>query len=316
MALAIVDRNAFTTTFIIPRAVQNFFKSNALWFRAKKKGQRFDGGQQIEAPIFYDKFVSGGAFEDRDALTVTNNQVVTAATYQLREYFVPISVSDRDMAINSGKAAVMSFVKQKINHGRDQIADILGTDTQASNSGGKELEGLGLAMSTSSTLGAVAPAAAPIWKANILAASSNIMTVLKLQTVLGQCTFGASRPTLIISNQACYDKFSTFGDTVQRIVDTDMASVGIAQLNFRGVPWVVDSHAPGGGGGATNNVVEFINEDYTQLWTAKGWDFKTEQMARTQSAAVQYYMVWWKGNWTYHSRRHLGELTSIDPNLS
>jgi hypothetical protein len=315
MAIAIVDRNAVTTTFIIPRIVQNFFKSNALWYRAKRKGQRFDGGLQIEAPIFFDRFISGGAFEDRDALTVANNQVVTNAAYQLREYFVPISVSDRDMAINSGKAAVLSFVKQKINHGRDQIADVLGTDTQASNAGGKELEGLGLALSASSTLGAVAPADAVIWKANILAASANTMTILKLQTVMGQCTFGASRPTLIISNQAGYDKFSTFGDTVQRIVDTDMASVGIAQLNFRGVPWVVDSHSPGSGGGVTDNVVEFLNEDYMQLWTAKGWDFKTEQMARIATEAVQRWMVWWKGNWSYQSRRHLGELTSIDTNL-
>jgi hypothetical protein len=141
------------------------------------------------------------------------------------------------------------------------------------------------------------------------------MTVAKLQTVLGLCTFGASRPTLIASNQAGYDKFSTFGDTVQRIVDTDMASVGIAQLNFRGIPWVVDSHCPGSGGGSTDNVVEFLNEDYMQLWTAKGWDFKTEQMARVSTEAVQRWMVWWKGNWSYHSRRHLGELTSIDTNL-
>jgi hypothetical protein len=315
MALSIVDRNAFTTTFIIPRAVQNFFKSNPLWFRLKRKGQRFDGGQQIEAPIFYDKFISGGAYEDRDTLTITNNQVVTSAFYQLREYFIPISVSDRDMAINSGKAAVLSFVKQKINHGRDGISDILGIDTQASNAGGKELEGLGLTLSTSSIYGGVAPADAIVWKANILAASANTMTILKLQTVMGQATFGASRPTLILSNQAGYDKFSTFGDQVQRIVDTDMASVGIAQLNFRGVPWVVDSHMAGSGGGSTNNVVTFLNEDYFQLWTSKGWDFKQEQMARIATESVQRWNIWWKGNLACHSRRHQGQLTSIDTNL-
>lgn len=315
MALTIVDRNSFTTTFIIPRAVQNFFKSNALWFRLKRKGERFDGGQQLEAPIFYDKYVAGGSFRDRDNLNITNNQVITSAAYQLQEYYVPISVSDRDLAINAGKAQVLSFVKQKIAHGKDQIADILGTDTQGSNSDSKSLDGIGLIMSTSSTYGALAPADATTWKANITAAGSNTMTLARLQTVLGQCTFGASRPTLIFSNQAGYDKFSTFGDTVQRIIDTDMASVGIEQLNFRGIPWVVDSHSAGSGNGVTDNVVNFVNEDYLELWTSKAFDFKVEQMARIAGEAVQRWMIWWKGNIVCHSRRHQGQLTSLDTAL-
>lgn len=315
MALTIVDRNSFTTTFIIPRAVQNFFKSNALWFRLKRKGQRFDGGQQIEAPIFYAKYAAGGSFRDRDSLNINNNQVVTSATYQLQEYYVPISVSDRDLAINAGKAAILSFVKQKINHGKDDIADILGTDTQGSNTDAKSMDGFGLMMSASSTYANLAPADAPTWAANILAASANTVTLAKLQTVLGQCTFGASRPTLIISYQPGYDKFSTFGDTVQRIIDTDMSSVGIEQLNFRGIPWVVDSHSPGTGSGTTDGVASFINEDYLELWTSKAFDFKVEQMARIAGEAVQRWMLWWKGNIVCHSRRHQGQLTSFDPGL-
>ena len=315
MALSIVDRNAFTTTFIIPRAVQNFLKSNAAFFRFKRKGERFDGGQQLEAPIFYDRFTAGGSYRDRDPLNILNNQVATSAAFQLQEYYIPISVSDRDLAINAGKAAVLSFVKQKINHGKDCIADILGTDLQASNADGKSLDGFGLMMSASSTYGALAPADAPTWAANITAAGSNTMTLARLQTVLGACTFGASRPTLIISNQAGYDKFSTFGDTVQRIIDTDMASVGIEQLNFRGIPWVVDSHSAGSGNGVTDNVVSFINEDFLEMWTSKAFDFKVEQMARVAGESVQRWMIWWKGNIVCHSRRHQGQLTSIDTAL-
>lgn len=294
---------------------QNFFKSNPAWFRFKRKGMRYQGGQQIEAPVFFDKLIAGGSFEDRDSLNITNNTVATSAVYKLREYHTAVSVSDRDMAINAGRAAILSFAKQKINHAKDNIADVLGADLQGSNSDGKSLEGFGLVMSTSSTMGNIAPADMVTWKANILAAGANTMTLARLQTVLGQCTFGASRPTIIYSNQACYDKFSTFGDTAQRIIDTDMASVGIAQLNFRGIPWVVDSHVAGSGGGVTDNIVEFVNEDYLEIWTSSDYDFKVEQLSRIPGEAVQRWEIWWKGNLVTHSRRHQGELTSIDTNL-
>lgn len=315
MALTATDVDSLTTVFIIPRAVQNYFKANPFWFRLKRKGIRFEGGTEIRAPIFYDKLVAGGSYRDRQPLNTTNNTVITHAKFDLQEYYVHLSVSGRDKALNGGKAAVKNFAKLKMLHAKDQLADILGTDTQGSNGSGIDLDGLGLVMSAASTYGNVAPADVPTWKANILAATANTMSVAKLQTVLGQCTFGGSRPTLIASRQSVYDKFSTFGDTVQRIVDTDMASVGIAQLNFRGIPWVVDNHIPGSDGGATDNVVEFINEDYFELWIHDAYNFITEKLARVAGEDVDRWQILMKGNLIGHSRRHQGELTSIDPAL-
>lgn len=315
MALTTVDRDALTTTFIIPTAVQNFLNTNPTWFRLHKKGQRFDGGRQIEQPIVNNKVTSGGAYRDRDSLVITNNQQVTSAVFQLQEYFVPISVSDRDVAINSGRAAVMEFAKLKVANAKDSIAEILGVALQASNASGIDLDGLGLTLSASSTYGGIAVADVPTWIAKVAAAAANTMTVAGLQGVLGGCTFGASRPTMMLGLQAAYDKFSTFGDTVQRIVDTDMASVGIAQLNFRGVPFVVDSHAPGTTPGANDHSVQFLNENYLTLWSHKVFNMKIEEMARIPTESVKRWMIWYKGNLICSSRRHQGILTSINPSL-
>jgi len=315
MALLASDVDSLTTVFIIPRAVQNYFKANPFWFRLKRKGIRFEGGTEIRAPIFYDKLVSGGSYRDRQPLNTTNNTVITHAKYELQEYYIHVSVSGRDKALGGGRAAVKNFAKLKMLHAKDQLSDILGVDTQGSNTDSISLDGLGLTMSASSTYAGIAVADVPTWKANILAASANTMTLAKLQTVLGQCTFGGSRPTLIASRQSVYDKFSTFGDTVQRIVDTDMASVGIAQLNFRGIPWVADPHCPGADGGDTTNVAEFINEDYFELWIHENYNFLVEKMARVSGEDVDRWSIWAKGNLVCHSRRHQGELTAIDPNL-
>lgn len=310
-----VDVGSFTTTFIIPRAVQNHWRANPVLWRAHRKGRRFDGGLQIEAPIFYAGVTAMGSYQDRDALVITNNQMTVNATYQLRELYAHVSVSGRDLARNQGPQAVKSFWKMKINHVKDGIADLMGTQLQSNNAGGKDLDGFGLMISASSTYGGLAVADVSDWIAQIQAAGANTMTIQRLQNVHGKCTFGGSRPTLIQMNQALYDKFSTFGDTVQRIIDTDMASVGIAQLNFRGVPVVVDPHSPGSGDGVTDNDVRFINENFGELWTASGWDFKTEQCARLPNEDVTRMNVWYKGNWICHSRRHQGALTSINPAL-
>lgn len=296
-------------------AVQNFWRANPALWRQHRKGRRFDGGTQIEAPIFYNTVVAMGSYQDRDNFDITNNQMTVNAVYQLRELYAHVSVSGRDLAKNQGPQAVKSFWKMKQGHVKDGIADTMGTQLQASNAGGKDLDGFGLTLSTSSTYAGLAVADVSVWVAQVQNASANTMTVLNLQGVLGSCTFGSSRPTLILMNQACYNKFSTFGDTVQRIVDTDMASVGIAQLNFRGVPVVVDPHVPGSGSGSTDNVVEFLNEDYLELWTASGWDFKTEACAKLPNEDVQRMNILYKGNEVCHSRRHQGQLAQINPAL-
>ena len=247
-----VDVFGMTTVKIIPKAVNIRYKSNGLWWRLHKKGERWDGGTQIEAPLFDGAVLAVQWYEGRETWVLPNSRMNVSAVYQLREAVAQVSVSGRDEAMNTGPQAVLSFIKTKLAHVKTGLSDMFGTAVQGSNASGKEFDGAGIAFSASSTLGSVAPADVPDWIAQIRNATSNTMTDLELQIVLGRCTQGDTRPTLIVSNQSGQDKFSTFGTNAQVIVDQEMASIGIRHLNFRGIPWLVDSHCPGSGAGSSS----------------------------------------------------------------
>ena len=310
-----VDVFALTTQKIIPRAVNIKYKSNGLWFRLHKKGERWDTGTQIEAPLFDGAVLAIQWYQDRETWTLPNNRMNVNAVYQMREAVAQVSVSGREEAMNKGPSAVLSFINMKLAHVKTGLADTFGTAMQGSNVSGKEFDGGGLLFSAASTYGGIAPADVPDWIAQIRNATSNTMTDLELQIVLGRCAQGETRTTILLSNQASQDKFSTFGTAAQVIVDQEMASIGIRHLNFRGIPWLVDSHVPGSGAGSTDNVVQFWNENYFQLWTTPGWDFKQEQYAKLPNEDVKRIGLLYKGNGVCHGRPYFGQLAQINPAL-
>lgn len=310
-----IDVSAFTTQKIIERAVNIKYKSNGLWFKLLKKGERWDGGTQIEAPLFDGAVLAVQWYQDRETWVLPNNRMNVNAVYQLREAVGQVSVSGRDDAINRGKPAALNFINMKTAHVKAGLSDMFGTAIQGSNAGGKEFDGGGLLFSATSTYGGLAPADVPDWIAQIRNATANTMTDLELQIVLGRCTQGDTRPDLIVSNQACYDKFSTFGTAAQVIIDQELASIGVRNQSFRGIPWLVDSHTPGSGAGSTDNVVQFWNTGYFQMWTCPGWNFKQVAHPQLPNEDVKRISLLYKGNGVCQGRPYFGQLAQLNPAL-
>lgn len=310
-----VDYAALTTQKIIPRAVNIKYKSNGLWFKLTKKGERWDGGTQVEAPIFDGAVLAIQWYQDRETWVLPNNRMNVNAVYQLREAVGQVSVSGREEAINKGASAVLSFINMKLAHVKTALADMFGTAIQGSNASGKEFDGGGLLFSASSTYGGIAPADVPDWIAQIRNATANTMTFLELQIVLGRSTQGDTRPDLIVSNQSGYDKFSTFGSTAQVIVDPDLASIGVRNLSFMGIPWMVDSHCPGSGAGTADNVVQFWNTNFFQMWTSPSFNFKQEPYGKLPNENVRRIGLLYAGNGVCHGRPYFGQLSQINTAL-
>lgn len=291
------------------------YKSNGLFWRMHKKGYRWDTGTQIEAPLADAEVLATTWYQDRETFNLPNNRMLVNAVYQLREAIGQVSVSGREMAINTGRSAVASFAKTKMAHVKTAIGDMLGDALHGSNASGKEFDGFGLHLSAASTVGGIAPADVPDWIAQVSNAAANTFTLLGLQSLVGKCTQGDTRPTLLASNQATYDKFWTFGAAVQVIVDQEMASIGIRHLNFNGIPYIVDSHVPGSGSGSTDNQVDAINENYIELWVHPNYNFTQVKYSELPNEDVTRWGIKVKGNVIGSGRPYLGVYAQINPAL-
>jgi len=316
MALTYSQLASITHELIVPKAVDNVFNSNPLLFRFKERGIKYDGGRDIVQPLVYDDVNAVQAFEGSEVLSTEINDNLTAAVYNWRQYSAFFGVTGREELINNGKNGIVNLLKTKQKVCELSLLNQLGTDLQASNSGGKSLDGLGLTLSTTSTYGGIATADMAAWKAKtVTLATTNTLALFDMQKLQGNCTIGADHPTVWVTRQSVYDKIWSLLQPDQRFVDTAMGNAGFGGIKFNGLPIVVDSHVPGSDGGATDNGIEALNEAYIGLAIHSDVNFKTVPIPQVKDQDVKMVRIFFAGNLWCSARRMQGFNFAIDPAL-
>src|SRR6185436_7577478 len=130
MALSYDQISAITLKYYVPKLYDNIFNSNPLLQRHKKKSyEKVGGGSSIMVPLNYATPNSGnsGWYSGYDTLGTTDNDQITAAEYQWKQLYQNITISRRDELMNSGDAAILGLVKNKIKIAEKNMEDMLGT---------------------------------------------------------------------------------------------------------------------------------------------------------------------------------------------
>jgi len=316
MALSIGQLASFTQNYIVPKAVENVFGSNPLLYRLREKGIKYTGGLEYRIPLAHTATSSAGSFSGYDLLATAANDQFTSAAIQLRQNYATVTVSGREELLNSGKEAILDLMEMKRQMAEMTIEDNLGTALQGSNSGGKDLDGLGSIMSTTTDYAGIAVANMAAWKAKVQSlAVAGTLTKLELQKLLGVATVGADKPTVLVTRQSVFDKIWSLWEGQQRFEDGAMADAGFQSMRINGVPLVVDSHVTGSDGGSQDNWIEALNERYLFLLTHKDCNFKVVPIPAQKDQDVKMVRILWAGNLACSSRKMQGVIKTIDPAL-
>ena len=316
MALSIGQLASFTQNHIVPKAVDNVFNSNPLLFRLKEKGIKYTGGLTYRQPLGNVATSSAGAFRGFDLLATAANDNFTSAEFELRQHYAHVTVSGAEELKNSGKEAILDLLEMKRQVAEMTLEHNLGTGIQGTNSSGKDLDGLGLALSASTTYGGIAVADMAEWIARVRTlATAGTLTKLELQKAVGAATIGADKPTVMVTRQSVYDKIWALWEGQQRFEDGKMADAGFQSMKVNGIPVVVDSHVSGTDGGNQDNWLELLNERYLFLLTHKDCDFKVVPIPAQKDQDVKMVRILWAGNLACSSRRMQCVIKTIDPNL-
>lgn len=314
--------NSISRRFIASQVTDNVYNSNVLTFRliARNK-KRFDGGFQIEVPVAWSHFASGGFYSGFDLLDVTPSDTIKNAAFDLKFAEVAVSVDGGSLIRANSPQAVVNFLGQYFAQAESELADIIGTGvfSNAVNLP-KSIDGLQGAVdngSVAATYGGLARSANPFWSAQVSSAVAPL-TFPQLQTVFGNCTMGGRRPTIIVTTQQIYNIVwalstgvnSTSGVPGQAFPaqaggeDVQLAQAGFSNILFNGIPIAVDSHCPPGN-------MFFLNEEYMTLYVNENRDFFIRDFIVPVNQDAYASLILWAGNLVFDNLLRQGILKGV-----
>lgn len=288
MALSYDQISAITLKYYVPKMYDNIFNSNPLLQRHKKKSyEKVDGGTSIMVPLNYAAPTAAGWYSGYDTLSTTDNDQITAAEYQWKQLYQNISVSRLDELKNSGDAAILGLVKNKVKIAEKNMEDLLGTGIFSNATDAKSIIGLRQILSTSNTIGGIAQSTNSWWQSNV-DSTTTTLSLATMQTQFNLATINSACPSVLIGTRSLYNSYYALLQPQQRFSDSDTASGGFASLLFNGAPFIPDSHCP-------SSNLAFLNEDYIHLWVHKDEDMRFEPFQKPINQNVKVAKIYWMG---------------------
>jgi hypothetical protein len=272
MALTYDDLTSKTNKFIVPRMVDEVYKSSPLFTRLRSKNmERFEGGTSIRHPIMYAK-LKGGPFTRGASFDTSYVQTDTALEVNVKYYYVNCTLFGVDNVLNRGPEAAMSLVESKMVNAAGRMADLLGTDIfldgQGTNSSSIALDGMDSAIDdgsnyqsyggiTRTDISATASTGINAYVVN----TQGTLTLSAVQTAYGQAWFGREHVDLLISPQPVWDIMWNKIQPQQRFREesSDVAKIGFQSMRFNGASLTVDQLCPAG-------FLWGLNTKFIQFW--------------------------------------------------
>jgi hypothetical protein len=272
MALTYDDLTSKTNKFIVPRMVDEVYKSSPLFTRLRSKNmERFEGGTSIRHPIMYAK-LKGGPFTRGGSFDTSYVQTDTALEVNVKYYYVNVTLFGIDNVLNRGPEAAMSLVEAKMVNASGRMADLLGTDLfldgQGTNSTSIALDGLQASVDDGSNFtsygGITRTDISSSASSGINAYVVNSVGTLSLgavQTAYGSSWFGREHVDLIVTTQPVWDIFWNKIQPQQRFREesSDVAKIGFQAMRYNGSSVTVDQLCPTG-------FMFGLNTKFIQFW--------------------------------------------------
>lgn len=304
MALTYDQISAITERAFVKKLADNYFDSNPLTMRLKKKSlELLDGGTSIIQPLGYSNTTASGWYQGAETLSTTDNDVITGAEYQWKQHYANITVSRIDELKNSGDKAILNFVKEKVKIAEKTMVDNLGTGVYSAGTDAKSIVGLRSIVGTANTVGGISQSTYSWWQSQV-DSSTTTLTLAAMQTLYNACTIDSDHPSVIPTTRAIYNLFYALLQPQQRFMDSETAKAGFQNLLFNGAPVIADSKCPA-------SHMFFLNESYLHLYVHKDENMRFEPFQKPINQNLKVAKIYWAGAFGSSNNRLHGKLSAI-----
>lgn len=302
--------------FIMPQITDQIYGSNVLLYRLMKGNKRMvQGGTQIEVPLMYKRFSTGGAYSGYDVFDTTPHDTIRNAVFNWKQHQVTWSVDGLTMLKADSPLAIANFLTLQSQQAYMEMAENLAAglfgDGIGTITGTKDLDGLGGLVGSGSSIGnqsygGLDRTTYTWWNSSVTGISStDAMDEATLMTAFTAAQRGGQSPTLIVSGQDQWNRYWALGaasGTADRFPrqpeghDNLLYSAGFTNLLFNNVPWVADSHVTQGVVDANNSRVYMLNENFLHWIVSPRADFYLKPFQEPHNQDAMVASLLWAGN--------------------
>jgi len=299
----------------------NLTQNNAILQRLNSKGniRPFSGGNVILEEIMYNDPSTNNAnsYSGYEVLNISPDSPISAAQYKIAQYADSVTMSGLEMLQNSSKEAIIDLLDGRMQVSEARLLNRISGDLygDGTGNGGKNLDGLGAAVSatpTTGTYGGINRANWTFWQNQITTGATSATAILAAMTAASiKQIRGTDKADLIVAGNTLYTYYVGALQAIQRIAAEESGAAGFASLKFYGGGTSADV-VLGGGYGAqeTATYMYMLNTNYISFRPHKERNFVPiggERQSINQDAIVKLYG--WAGNLTTSNSFLQGLLT-------
>lgn len=316
---AISDIMATTIENRSRKIADNVTKNNALLTYLDKRGniKTISGGSVIFQELNYAENGNAGWYSGYDLLPVAAQDVISAASYPIKQAACPVIISGLEQLQNAGKEQMIDLMDARLGVAEATMANLIagGIYSNGAANGGKQIDGLDAAVPVASgagTYGGIARATWPFWN-TVSTTAGAALTADTIQgamnTMWASLVRGMDRPDLIVTDAVLWGVYMASLQAAQRFTDPNKAKLGFPTIQYMDADIVLDG---GIGGFCPAKTMFFLNTKYLFYRPHAQRNMvplaPNKRFAINQDAEVQ--IIGWAGNLTCSGQMFQGRLTS------
>lgn len=296
---------ATTIDHFIPKLEDNIFTSKPFLYALQQGGriQNFNG-VSIEVPLMYAEVANKGSYSESDVFAQAAETGIGNANFTWKQYYALISFSGLELAKNSGKEAVLSLLKARMQQAELTIAENLDEMLLGDGTGNsaKDWDGLKkIAGTLDNTVGGLDSTTYTWWDPYIDATNA-ALTLARMQTAYNTVSEGNDHPNLILTTLTRFGTYEGFLNSYSRFEDPVYADAGFQNLMFKGAPITFDTYT-------TADHVYFLNLKYLTLAKLDNVWFSASDFLQPTNQDVKYKHIRCYGNLVVSNRSRQGAIT-------
>ncbi len=300
--MAVTDWNRITAISrekILPGMGDSIVKDHPVLSRLFGKAKKADGGHRIDKIIRYANSTQGGFYTGLDTLNTSRDDYATRASFDWRQFHIPVAVSNIDIFKNGGEGKILDYLGEEMENVRKSMLDRFATALYTAQSG-KAIDSLVDVCDDSTNVdsyGGIPRSTYTWWKGNYTAAAGSI-TLSLLDTAYRACKSGNKKPTLMVTDEATHYYYEALLEPQRRYTDSKKADPKFDALMYGGTPVMSDEYC-------TSGYMYLLNEDTVEVAVANkvgdgtptnnmGFGFTDFREPTDQDGKVAYFL--WYGN--------------------
>jgi hypothetical protein len=250
----------------------NVTKNNALLDRLQRRGnvKTFSGGNVILQELSFAENSNAGWYSGYETLPVAASDVISAASYNIKQCAVPVTISGLEQLQNAGREQIIDLLEGRIAVAEATMANLIaaGIYSDGTGYGGKEIDGLKLQVPTTPTTGSpgdINRANYTFWQSQVLDAtdSGGATTAANIQqyfnALWAKCVRGSDKPDIIIVDNAYWAYYVASLQANQQFTSSQDGNAGFVSLKFMNSDVILDG---GIGGNMASKEAYFLNTKY------------------------------------------------------